>query len=131
LDLPVALTSVDALVRDNGLGNVDVLSIDTEGADADVLKGAASTLASVRYLEFEVHRDLAHTSWSRTTLHSVVKDLDDKHFDCFWAGKNGKLVSVLKCWREEFEHGMWSNVVCAKRGDVWHAALLRFATVGG
>jgi FkbM family methyltransferase len=127
LESPIPLTTVDALARDNGLGHVDVLTIDTEGADADVLKGAANTLNSVRYLEFEVHRDIPDTSWFRTSLQSVMEDLDAKQFDCFWAGNNGKLMSVLKCWLDEFETGMWSNVVCAKRGDVWHGSLLRFA----
>lgn len=128
VQIPVTLTTVDAIVRENQLGRVDVLQIDTEGGDADVLKGATETLKSVRYLEFEVHRDLERTSWSRTTLRSVVEDLANMSFDCYWAGENGKLVNVLDCWQDDFECGDWANVVCAKRGDVWSTVLQRFAS---
>eukprot|EP00913_Durusdinium_trenchii_P033105 g30995.t1 len=44
----VPLTTVDALVRDLKLSKVDILIIDTEGADPAVLRGAAKTLGSVR-----------------------------------------------------------------------------------
>jgi len=129
-DLPKSATqevpvkTVDSIMDELGL-YADVLIIDTEGWDAEVLKGAKRTLTKVRYLEFEVHRDLA--PWSSTSLRSVVDDLDEQGFDCYWAGNDGKLTAIKACWNDDFETGMWANAACAKRGDVWSKVLQNFA----
>lgn len=121
----VPVKTVDTIMESLGLHGADILSIDTEGYDAEVLKGAKLTLAKVRYVEFEVHRDLH--PWSSTSLKSVVNDLHQQGFDCYWASNNGKLTNIQKCWSDDFETGMWANAACVKRGDVWSAALQRFS----
>ena len=125
--VPVPLKTVDQIKSELGLPRVDVLTIDTEGADPAVLEGAAEALATARYLEFEVHRDFHTTVWGNTSLKSVVGKLDLQGFDCFWAGNNGKLLSLNSCWRDSFEHGTWANAACVRRGDPWWAVMRKFA----
>mmetsp|Transcript_5420 Transcript_5420/g.5932 ORF Transcript_5420/g.5932 Transcript_5420/m.5932 type:complete len:361 (-) Transcript_5420:129-1211(-) len=124
---PVPLSTVDRVKADLQLAKVDILRIDTEGADPAVLLGARSTLETVRYLEFEVHRDLHNTAWEKTTLKSVVASLFHQGFDCYWAGNNGLLISLNYCWKDRFERGAWANAVCVKRNDVWASTLRAFS----
>merc|ERR1711924_362178 len=72
LHIPVRVNTVDQLIVDNALSRVDVLTIDTEGADPAVLKGSLETLLRVRYLQFEVARHLANTSWVNTEVFRVI-----------------------------------------------------------
>lgn len=124
---PTPLKTVDEIVSDYNLPRVDILSIDTEGWDSDVLLGSVKTLPSVRYVEFEVHRDFKNSPWSKTTVKAVTDNLDNMGFDCFWAGNNGKLLSIQACYTEKMEAGHWSNVACVRRGDVWWKDLQQFA----
>lgn len=119
----VPVKTVDGIVTELSIQKIDILLVDTEGADPAVLRGASNTLKSVRYLEFEVHRDLARTVWGDTTLRSVVDELDIQGFECYWAGNNAQLLSIKNCWDDKFERGTWANVVCVKRGDVWAGVL--------
>jgi hypothetical protein len=120
--VPVKLSTVDRIVADLELPRVDILTI-TEGADPLVILGASSTLASVNYLTFEVHRDLTGTAWNNTTLYSVIRPLHERGFDCYWAGNNGDLLSLNNCWFDKYEKGVWANVACAKRDHVWGKVL--------
>lgn len=122
----VPFKSLDARFGDlPDLDKVDILSIDTEGNDPDAIFGAQSLLAKTRYLEFEVHRDMAGTSWAKYPLKSVIEYLDNLAFDCFWMTGNGELFQITNCWNQQYEKDAktWSNVVCAKRGDDWHSIL--------
>lgn len=121
----VPMRTVDDIMRDLGLTRIDILTVDTEGWDPAVFRGASEALKSVRYLEFEVHRDLASTPWNKTSVCSVVSGLTN--FNCYWAGSDGNLRSVLGCWQDFFEFGCWSNVVCAKKDDIWATTLSTFA----
>ncbi|CAE8612291.1 unnamed protein product [Polarella glacialis] len=94
---PVLVRTVDSLVKKRALPKVDILIIDTEGADPLVLQGAADALKSVRHLEFEVHRDLVKAAWGQIKLRSVMDGLAD--FDCYWAGNQGSLYPVMECKR--------------------------------
>mmetsp|Transcript_40721 Transcript_40721/g.110092 ORF Transcript_40721/g.110092 Transcript_40721/m.110092 type:complete len:343 (-) Transcript_40721:61-1089(-) len=125
---PVPVKTVDQIQSELRLPKVDILTVDTEGADPAVLEGATEALKSARYIEFEVHRDLADTVWANTTLRSVVDRLDGQGFDCFWAGDNGRLVNINLCWRPAAELGMWANAACVKRGDPWWDVLQKFAS---
>jgi len=81
----VPATTVDALVATHLRGRPpSVLSIDTEGFDALVLRGAAQTLASGRvgYLEFEYHR---YAPWLHMQLNATVAQLDGYGYECYWA----------------------------------------------
>lgn len=124
---PVPVKTVDGIAAELSLPRVDVLLVDTEGADPMVLRGAAKTLASVRYLEFEVHRDFPDTEWGKTSLRSVVTELDSQGFDCYWAGVSGKLMLINRCFHEDFEKGTWANAACVKRTDPWSEALQKAA----
>lgn len=115
----VPMKTVDEIVAELQLPRVDVLLIDAEGWDPAVLRGAAKALESVRYLEFEVHRDFSDTPWGRTTLRSVVTDLSSASLDCFWSGNDGSLRSLNRCWQPDWEKAGWSNVVCLRAGDPW------------
>jgi len=132
----VEVTTVDEVVLNmskgfghNGSVHVDVLIIDAEGYDPYVLQGAARVLETVRFLAFEVHRDLVETPWANTSLLGVVQHLDTLNLECFWEGRV-RLMRLTGCFSEADEKKMtpipWSNVVCLRRGDVWHEALKRF-----
>jgi FkbM family methyltransferase len=123
----VALSTVDNIVADLQLPRVDILTMDTEGHDPVVLLGASAALATVRYLEFEVHRDLGDTAWGSTTLGSVVHKLDALGLDCYWAGNHGSLLSMNRCWGHGFEKGVWGNAACVRRDDKWWDVLEQFA----
>ena len=119
----VAVTTVDKLVEDHNITYIDMLSIDTEGFDAEVLKGAAKTLGAqkVRYLEFEHH---SVGSWAKTSLKSVIEALDTAGFDCYWAlGRKkepngpGGLSRLTRCWDRRYNQKQWSNVACIHRSD--------------
>ncbi|CAE8644053.1 unnamed protein product [Polarella glacialis] len=117
----VVVRTVDSLVKERALPKVDILIIDTEGADPLVLQGATDALKSVRYLEFEVHRDQVKAAWGQIKLRNVMDGLAD--FDCYWAGNQGSLYPVMECWEDTFENGCWSNIVCARKTDVWSMVL--------
>ena len=117
--VPVPLTTVDMLVHDLNLPKVDILIIDTEGADPAVLQGAEKTLHSVRYLMFETQRQEKATHWGKTTIFEVLSMLNGYGFECYWAGRNGNLYSITSCYTAEFEKSAWGNVVCVKRDNPW------------
>ena len=101
----------------------DILSVDTEGHDALVLLGAARALSSgsIKYLEFEYHEV---GPWGSYKLKWVIDYLDNMHYDCYWAGNDGKTTKITKCWSDAFEFHEWSNVVCASRKSTcWIDAL--------
>lgn len=122
----VQALTVDGIMQREKLQRVDVLLIDTEGFDPAVLKGATEVLKTVRYLEFEIHRK-KNGPWKRTTLLSVVTDLDRQGFDCYWASNDGQLLNIKKCYKPSFERPQHANAACAKRGDPWAAELQKFA----
>ena len=73
-DVPVAVTTVDALVAELALERLDLVKVDIEGAEARLLQGARATLAAFRpvlMLELE-DRHLARFD---TTVAQVVTDL--------------------------------------------------------
>ena len=125
---PVPLKTVDGIVAELRLPPVDVLLIDIEGFDPLALRGASTTLSSVRYLEFEVHRDKVDRPWGKITLKSVNENLLHQGFHCFWATNRGVLVSLNHCWKDSFDAAAvgWSNVACVKENDPWYKVMRRF-----
>lgn len=125
----VAVTTVDETVAGVFRGRVPpFLSVDAEGNDALVLRGARDALSSggVKYLEFEHQR---YRAWSTLLLEDTIKDLDGLGYECFWALDKGKLIRITRCWHPSWTHKhSWSNVVCARRADsCWISTLRRFA----
>lgn len=130
--VPVAQVTVDQLMEQRGFKTVDVLTIDTEGHDPSVIKGAETTLkyGKVRLLVFEVHQDLANTAWATTPLIAVLQKLDSWQYDCYLPDNGGKVHRLTGVWNEEMESKYrpmgWSNVACVKKKDPWHAVMEKF-----
>lgn len=128
----VDITTVDQLLAQNDVKTVDVLTVDTEGHDPDVLKGATTSLkkGKVRVLLFEVHQDLTKTAWGTTALHAVLHDLDAWQYDCYLTDRNGSLHHLNGVWNAQVEKKYyplgWSNVVCARKNDPWHSVLEKY-----
>jgi len=51
----VTTRTLDTIAGAEGIGEVDLLKIDLEGAAADALKGATALLKRTRYVVFEIH----------------------------------------------------------------------------
>lgn len=126
--------TIDQMLHKRNIQKVDVLVVDVEGHDSAVLRGATQMIAkgALRMLIFEVHQDFSGTPWAKTTLLSVVDWLDEHEFDCFWTGNDGLLRRLTGCWDAEMEKEVtpigWSNVMCVRRGDVWHPVAERHST---
>jgi hypothetical protein len=89
---------------------IHFLSIDVEGFDFEVLKGAAGTLSRVQYLEFEYNWV---GPWGKQSLLDAVTMLKDQHnFVCFWMGFDRQLWRITDCWLEHYSLHFWSNVAC-------------------
>lgn len=118
--------SLDKFMEDKP-GLVDFLQIDTEGHDPVVLFGGSQTLLRTRYVAFENH---AKGYWMKMDLRMVVNYLDALGFECFWTGNDGSLWQITGCYPFiDIKH--WSNVGCARRGDVFLTALRRLAKQNG
>ena len=53
-EMPIELTTLDDWTREAGVGEIDVIKLDTQGSELGVLEGASRSLESVRALEVEV-----------------------------------------------------------------------------
>jgi len=62
---------------------IDFLSIDIEGFDPQGKKGVSKTLPRFKYLEFECNWK---EGWTDISLSSVIEDLKQNGFVCYWAG---------------------------------------------
>jgi len=130
--VPVDQVTVDQLFAQHAFKTVDVLTIDTEGHDPTVIKGAEKALQKglVRFLVFEVHQDLKDTSWATTSLYAVLQTLGSWDYDCYLTDNGGKLHRLTDTWNAEVEkkyHPLgWSNVACVKKSDPWHAVLEKY-----
>jgi len=106
VDVP-AMT-VDVLVERQGLAQIDVLKIDTEGNDPGVLRGAKATLArggaTVVIFEYHVYWD--------STLRDVTAQMEAHGYACYLEGKNALLKLTHGCWSPQLELKKWSNVWC-------------------
>ncbi len=88
-DVPVVVTTLDALVGELGLDRLDLVKVDIEGAEARLLRGARATLAAFRpvlMLELE-DRHLARFD---TTVAQVVSELETAGYVArTWDGARG------------------------------------------
>lgn len=100
---------------------IDMLEIDTEGNDPMVIKGAKEILQKglVRLLFFEYH---GIGKWKDISLKSVMQDLLEMHYICYFAARKGRLYPIWgHFWSDVYEFKQWSNVVCFLKDDPWHA----------
>ncbi len=61
----VEITTLDIACDRRGLGHLDLLKIDTEGAEVDVLEGARAMLGHTRHIVLEYHSAAARTECRR------------------------------------------------------------------
>lgn len=62
----VPMVDLNEVVRRAGLGDIALLKIDTEGAEADILEGASpSTLRSIKQIVLEYHDSLCPDAYKR------------------------------------------------------------------
>lgn len=102
-----------------GPEKIDVLSIDAEGYDFQVLKGATETLKKTRYVEFEYHR-----KWNADKLQDAADYLEELGFQCYYLGKERLYRITNQCWVDEFEAHVWSNVGCVSNDEKhWLSAM--------
>lgn len=119
-DLPVPMLTVDALMTmfpSRHTDKIDILSIDTEGNDANVLHGAMHGISrrKFRIIEFEYH-GVGH--WRHISINKTVQSLMHHKYLCFWQGqgRNPKLARFqTKC---NYEFKQWSNLVCSHEPDI-------------
>jgi FkbM family methyltransferase len=119
----VKLTSVDKFVRDEGIVNVDILKIDTEGNDSLVLLGSIHTISTLRpsYITFENH-GIGH--WKKASLEETIDLLNGLAYTCFWSTYDGHLIRITSCWDSSYEYKEWSNVACYNRSDKEFAEIM-------
>jgi hypothetical protein len=121
---PQLLSLLNFTALEEGKGRrVDILMIDTEGYDALVLEGGASTLSNrlIRLLIFEYH---GYCPWPLTSLHEVIKTLHSYGYLCYFEGQN-RLWRLSGCWSSLYEFYSWSNVLCVDHQDHWAVILER------
>jgi hypothetical protein len=93
---------------------IDFLSIDVEGYDGLVLKGASKTLSRVRYLEFEYNWK---GPWKTISLSSTVGTLKEAGFVCYWPGTHRNIWRITDCWLNHYDLKFFSNVACVNVHD--------------
>ncbi|KAJ1450795.1 hypothetical protein M885DRAFT_531460 [Pelagophyceae sp. CCMP2097] len=125
----VQVRSLDSLFPDL---RIDLLLVDVEGADPDVLKGAAKMLVGrrVAFVEFENH---FRGAWAVTALKDVVSDVfEARGFDCYLQGAHSALWPLSRgCWHANYDVKVWSNVACLARSEQdWHHVLDRHVVRG-
>ena len=106
--------SVDDFVDAEGIKDIAILKIDTEGFDPDVIHGAKTTLekGKVDILAFEYHK-LA--LWAQTSLESIVVSLEMFGYACYLDGSPTLTRLDAQCWHTAYEFKSWSNVVCVRK----------------
>ena len=122
----VNVTTVDAFCFSDGFGSespgalahVDVLKIDTEGADPLVLAGAARMLAAgrVNLIAWEYgHVWTVAVDTGVHNLESTTAALDAMGYDSFLLGRERAIKLNGNCWARQYEFWWWSNIVSIRR----------------
>jgi FkbM family methyltransferase len=94
---------------------IDLIKIDTEGADPLVIQGAKKLFSreQIRMLIFENH---GIGAWKTTSLLEVIQSLNSKGFTCHMLGRTG-MVRLTNCWSPVFDVKYWSNILCVHRRE--------------
>ena len=103
---------------------VDILMIDAEGFDPLILRGSNELFRQgrVRCVIFEYH---GIGPWLQYLLKDIVNEFQEFEMDCYFQG-NGRLWPLSGCWDNAYEFHWWSNVMCVKREDPYHASINDF-----
>jgi hypothetical protein len=107
------MTLDDFVQQMNIKQEIDLLKIDTEGADPFVLHGAKKLFSQerIRMLVFECHNV---GMWKRIRLVDVLRSLENKGFICHLIGKTG-MIRLTKCWFPIYDLKWSSNILCVHR----------------
>jgi FkbM family methyltransferase len=108
--------TLDDFVEQNKIKRtIDLLKIDTEGADPLVLQGANKLLSQgqIRMFIFENH---GIGAWVTISLLDVIESLNNKGYICYMLGKTG-IARLTDCWSSVFDVKSWSNVLCVYRRE--------------
>jgi hypothetical protein len=108
--------TLDDFVEQNKIKQqIDLLKIDTEGADPLVLQGAKKLFSQeqIRMIIFENHRVGA---WETTSLLEVIESLNSYGLTCYMIGKTG-IARLTNCWSPLFDVKKWSNILCVHRRE--------------
>ena len=111
VDMTTVDTLLETVVSDaNKNTPIEMLSIDTEGHDMEVLLGATNALKRSKYVEFEYHQVGV---WPDYKLKPAIELMEQNDFTCYWMLRGEHLlVRISKCWLDQYDEGMWSNVAC-------------------
>ena len=124
----VDATTVDKWLAEERIYSVDVLSIDTEGHDPSVLKGADGLLSrgGAAVVEFEIHylRD-----WNSTALETVITRLDRYGYDCYMLQQRATVLRLTGCWNPRFDVKNWGNVMCVLRDSTLSPVMETFTPI--
>ena len=117
------VTTIDTFMAARGIERVGLVSIDTEGWDAFVMRGMEKAMRArkIDAVEFEYTR-----AWKpnlgEKALSQHLEWLDGVGYTCFWQGNRGALAQANGgCWKEEYHARIshrWSNLVCTAREDL-------------
>ena len=115
--IKIPMVTVDQIVEERKLESIDLLSIDTEGHDAPVLRGATTTLKKrlAKVVEFEYH---CVGAWASEKLDHIISMMRRNRYTCFWQSVKGELSPFFPECAAAYEFRQWSNVVCATHPKV-------------
>ncbi|MBA4393861.1 MAG: hypothetical protein C0407_09945, partial [Desulfobacca sp.] len=114
---PIVVLSrtLDTFCQEHKVDQIDFLKIDTEGAELDVLRGAAALLEAkrVRVLQFEYGGTYLD---SHITLKQIYELLQQKGYQVYRIIPQGLLY--IPCWRAPLENYRYANYLAvAPSGD--------------
>ena len=107
--------SVDDFVHAEGIANIAVLKIDTEGYDPDVIAGAHTIeQGKIMVIAFEYHKI---GLWAHVALRTVVAGFESAGYACYLDGGPALTRLDALCWDGAYEFKEWSNVACVKKAS--------------
>mmetsp|Transcript_23042 Transcript_23042/g.65981 ORF Transcript_23042/g.65981 Transcript_23042/m.65981 type:complete len:336 (-) Transcript_23042:149-1156(-) len=111
--IKIPMVTVDQIVAERKIESIDLLSIDTEGHDAPVLRGCAKTLEKrlAKTVEFEYHTAGAWGTGEK--LDDTISMMRRYRYTCFWQSNAGWLSPFFPQCAAAYEFRQWSNVVCS------------------
>jgi len=114
----VNTTTVDTFVAAQGLGVIDILKIDTEGAEPMVIQGALATLhsgqAKLISIELNPHQWVHFTTFD---VEDLVNVLDDYGYTCYADGVPPLMLLTGCIHDSKFQQKPMRNIICALRLD--------------
>lgn len=105
----VNVTTVNEIVTKHSIPHVHGLFMDTEGSDAEVLRGADHVLddGKVDFIIFEITMGMKDAQDGVTPLKTVVQFLEAKGYVSFYMGPMDSLVQLSplqSCWSDDYEN---------------------------